>query len=425
MLVSFDVSSLFTNVPIDEAVQVIRDRLRGDETLMNRTTLSPDRVAELLEACLRSTYFCYGGEFYEQREGAAMGSPVSAVVANLYMEFFEELALKSAPSKPRLWKRYVDDTCCIVKKGTVEGLLSHLNSVRPSIRFTVEVEREGSLPFLDTLLQRRDDGSLDVTVYRKPTHTDRYLDFQSHHPSHVKRGLVRCLYDRARSITTRQDNLKKEECHLAEVLKQNGYPSSFIRSSSVPSRRNVEVTEAPLLEGGRRPPLVMLPYTEGVSEDIRRVCRKFGLKVVFRSGLSLRSMLTRVKDTLGMEKRSKVVYQIPCSCGKKYIGETVRRLETRMKEHRDACQKGALEKSALAEHAWENHHPIKWEEATVIDQARTNKELLLKEAIHIRLQHPHLNRDGGLELPGCWVAALKGTAARVDRRQPATSGDIA
>ena len=64
MLVSFDVSSLFTNVPIDEAVQVIRDRLRGDETLVNRTTLSSDKVAELLEVCLKSTYFCYGGEFY-------------------------------------------------------------------------------------------------------------------------------------------------------------------------------------------------------------------------------------------------------------------------------------------------------------------------------------------------------------------------
>ena len=59
-----------------------------------------------------------------------------------------------------------------------------------------------------------------------------------------------------------------------------------------------------------------------------------------------------------------------------------------MKEHRDACQKGALEKSALAEHAWENHHPIKWEEATVIDQARTHKELLLKEAIHVRRSSP-------------------------------------
>ena len=76
-----------------------------------------------------------------------------------------------------------------------------------------------------------------------------------------------------------------------------------------------------------------------------------------------------------------------------------------MKEHRDACQKGALEKSTLAEHAWENHRPIKWE-----------------EAIHIRLPRPDLNRDGGLEPPGCWMAALKGTATRVNWRQSATSG---
>ena len=323
ILVSFDVSSLFTNVPIDEAVQVIRDRLRRDETLVSRTTLSPDRVAELLETCLKSTYFCYGGEFYEQREGAAMGSPVSAVVANLYMEFFEELALRSAPTKPRLWKRYVDDTCCI------EGHNGRTPEPPQQCAAIHQVHcgsgEGGSLPFLE------DDGNLDVTVYRKPTHTDRYLDFRSHHPSHVKRGLVRCLYDRARSITTRQEDLQKEDCHLTKVLRQNGYPSNFIRSSSIPSRRDAETTEEPLPEEGRRPPMVMLPYTEGVSEDIRRVCRKFGMKVVFRSGLSLRSMLTKVKDTLALEKKSKVVYQVPCSCGEIYIWETLRRLETRMK----------------------------------------------------------------------------------------------
>ena len=95
MLVNFDVTSLFTNVQIHEAVQVIRDKPQGDETLVDRTSLSPDRVTELLEACLRLTYFSYRGDFYEQQVGAAMGSPVSAVVANLYMEFFEELALRA------------------------------------------------------------------------------------------------------------------------------------------------------------------------------------------------------------------------------------------------------------------------------------------------------------------------------------------
>ena len=111
------------------------------------------------------------------------------------------------------------------------------SSACPSIRFTVEVEKGGTLPFLDTLLRRKHDGTLDVTVYRKPTHTDRYLDFRSHHPPHVKRGLVRCLFDRARSVTSTQDNLQKEECHLAKVLKQNGYPGAFIRSSRHPPRQ--------------------------------------------------------------------------------------------------------------------------------------------------------------------------------------------
>ena len=108
-----------------------------------------------------------------------MGSTVSAVVANLYMEFFEELALCTAPSRPRLWKWYVDDTCCILRKGDEDGLLAHLNSIRPTIKFTMEVEEGGSLAFLDARVQRWEDGRLDITVYRKPTHTDRYLPVPS------------------------------------------------------------------------------------------------------------------------------------------------------------------------------------------------------------------------------------------------------
>ena len=86
----------------------------------------------------------------------------------------------------------------------------------------------------------------------------------------------------------------------------------------------METTEALPQKGGCRPTLVMLPYTEGVSDDIRRVCRKFGMKVVFKSGRSLCSMLTKVKNALSMEKMFKVLYQVPYSCGKAYVGETVR-----------------------------------------------------------------------------------------------------
>ena len=113
-----------------------------------------------------------------------MDSPVSAVVANLYMEFFEELALESAPERPRLWKRYVDDTCCIVQRDAVDH---HLNDVRPTIKFTMELEKDGSLPFLDTKLTRREDGTLNVTVFRTGTH-GQVLALQLPPPTECKEG---------------------------------------------------------------------------------------------------------------------------------------------------------------------------------------------------------------------------------------------
>ena len=89
----------------------------------------------------------------------------------------------------------------------------------------------------------------------------------------------------------------------------------------------------------------------GIREDIKLACGKFGVRVVFKFGRSLWSVLTKVKDRLPAEKQSKVVYPIPCRCGKSYIGETTRKLDTRMKKQQDACCKGMLEKSTVAEHA--------------------------------------------------------------------------
>ena len=83
-----------------------------------------------------------------------------------------------------------------MKKSMIEELLKHPNSVWPTIKFTVELEKDGTLPFLDTHLWRKEDGSLDIIVYRKPTHTNRYPHFQFHHPAYVRRGLVRCLYNK-------------------------------------------------------------------------------------------------------------------------------------------------------------------------------------------------------------------------------------
>ena len=175
-------SALFTSVPIDPALKVIKDLLVKDNTLKERTVMDVEDIILLLEFCLKNTYFSFQGQFYEQVEGAAMGSPVSPIVANLYMEYLEQKALSTAPNPPKFWGRYVDDTFVIHKEANKQSFLQHINSVDPAIRFTVEDNKEdGSIPFLDTIVKPEADGSLSITVYRKPTHTDQYLQWDSHH----------------------------------------------------------------------------------------------------------------------------------------------------------------------------------------------------------------------------------------------------
>ena len=89
-LSSYDVTALFTSVPVDPAIGIIKDLLEKDPTLKERTVMSEGDIVLLFEFCLKNTYFSFQGQFYEQVEGVDMGSPVSLIVANLYMEYFEQ-----------------------------------------------------------------------------------------------------------------------------------------------------------------------------------------------------------------------------------------------------------------------------------------------------------------------------------------------
>ena len=136
-ITSFDVKALFTSVPVQPSMQIVKQRLQQDNTLPQRTSMSIPKITSLLEFCLSHTYFLFQGKYYEQVQGAAMGSPISPLIANIFMEEFEVQALSSSPP-PSLWLRFVDDTFVINKAEHSQELLQHINNQDPHIQFTVE-----------------------------------------------------------------------------------------------------------------------------------------------------------------------------------------------------------------------------------------------------------------------------------------------
>jgi len=159
-----------------------------------------------------------------------MGSPVSPVVANLCMEEIKESAINASPVTPNIWKRYVDDSFCIIKKNGVTAFHDTLqvNSTDTTISFTIEHECNGKISFLDTLVSRNNE-TISVDVYGKPTLTDRYFDFNSHHDKKHKVNTAATLLHRALNLPNTSEGKEQELNHVYVTLESNGYPSKFIR----------------------------------------------------------------------------------------------------------------------------------------------------------------------------------------------------
>ena len=135
--------------------------------------------------------------------------------------------------------------CCTLRADLVKNFHCHLNSIEPSIQFTLEAESEGQLAFLDVLISHNLDGSIDTTVYRKPTHTNKYVDFSSHHPLAHKIAVVRTLYSKAQALTSSAVTRTQEQHTISKALAQNGYPATFIHRCSQPSHDATSHSQPP------------------------------------------------------------------------------------------------------------------------------------------------------------------------------------
>ena len=310
-LVSFDVKSLFTSIPLQLALHCTETAIQQSTV---KLSLPTEDIMDLLNICLTSTYFQYNGKHYKQLHGTAMGSPVS-VVAEIVMQHVEERALATCQQTIPLWLRYVDDSFTAIHKGEIDAFHDHLNEKNADIQSTKEIEENGKLPFLDCLVSR-ENNELRTTVYRKPTQTDILLDESSYNPTSHKATTIRTLMRRAQLVCDTPDSLRDENKYLERVFMKNNYNADF-------TRRNIyRPTDADATNQNlTHVTTVTIPYIKGTSETISRILQPYNIRVAHKpTRPTLRHLLTNVKDRDEPNCRQGAVYKIKCSdCQASYI----------------------------------------------------------------------------------------------------------
>ena len=258
------------------------------------------------------------------------------------------------------------------------------------------------------------DGNLKLRVYRKKTHTNQYLSFNSHHPLHQKLGVVRTLLDRCEGIISEEQDRVEERDTIKSALQVCGYPPWAIEKVKKQQLEKGESKNSKQKKHQDRKDqnkgMVVLPYVAGVSEKLARIFKKRQVSTAMRPHTTLKGLLVHPKDKSDPKEG---VYRIDCGgCDKVYVGETKRALKTRVGEHRKEVEEleksmvytrssrkasySDIHKSAITDHVAQENHMIEWEKAKIVDRERDWMARGVREAIVIRqFQNKCMNRDEG------------------------------
>ena len=373
-IVSFDVVSLFTNVPLDKVLDFIR--AKGEEEIYN-FPIPVGKICELVKLCVSDTFFCFDDNIYKQTFGVAMGSSLSPVLANIYMEFFETSLLPNiniVGVKLILWKRYVDDTFALLETNDEESLdrfLESLNSQEDSIKFTLEKSQNDCIPFLDVYVVKTNNG-FETKVFRKSTHTNSYIHYFSGHSNDIKRGVIVGLFLRAFRLCSPQyldnelDSIKNSFLDLA-------YPQWFI-DLALSKARNIYFSSNDNCSNWNKDGLkvITLPYNQRLKEITSMLDDKVH-KFVFQYKNTIKKCICNNQFGRRNNEIEKGVYVINCNdCNLAYVGETGRQFKTRLEEHARAIRYNDS-KSALAAHCWNENHHMNFKDSKIVYRESNEK----------------------------------------------------
>ena len=413
ILASFDVVNLFTTTPPDAALETLQEKLKVDSTLKDRTNLTVGTIMELVTVCVRKTYFQYGSNFYKPKDGLVMGSSLSPILANVYLEKFEEEAINTFDPKPLQFLRYVDDIYIEWPENIrpIEELQTHFNMKSNVTKFTLEKEKDEGLPFLDVHVKRKNN-KITTEVYRKPTDSGLYLQYDSNHPCAVKNGIVSTLLHRAKTHSSDKKKYKEEVQKVKTTLIENKYPPKLI-DNIIRKHENEERKE---IEKKKPETTITLPYIPRLSEKIRKIGNKANIRIVFSSNNTLRNQLVNFRPK--SQKRDKeVIYSIPCECSKNYIGETGRPLEVRLKEHQYSLKKRDPDVSKLCEHHFTTGHRFLWDQAEIIGQEQNWKARKVHEAAEIMKGGDMVISTPSFDIDPVWRHMIKNLKIRKSKEQ--------
>jgi hypothetical protein len=254
------------------------------------------------------------------------------------------------------------------------------------------------------LVIRDNEKGLQTSVYRKKTFTGTYLHWDSLTPREYKIGLINCLINRAHKICSNDDELKIEISKIQEILMKNEYPPKIVANTIQRyfRNKNKQQTKTKIdtsYDVPKKQVFLVLPYYKGaddVKSQLTNYVQKCFPAVDFRFAFKSHSNLSRsfgFKDKVENKMKSKIVYRINCcDCDQFYIGKTIRQFVLRLVEHRKD------KSSSVHKHMSDENHKIDWENFQIIDSARDDRRLLLKEMLHIKNLKPELNVQKSSEL---------------------------
>ena len=222
-MISYDVSSLFTNIPLAETVDIAIQLLLDNEPGLG---MSREELITLFEFATAKSHFLFNDEIYDQIDGVAMGSPLGPVLANIFMGHYEKIWIENyMGTKPEIYKRYVDDIFCLFQN-EVDALIffEYLNEQHINIKFTYEKEIDGKLCFLDVLIKNVNTQKFETSVFRKSTFTGLLTNFLSFAPMLYKVALIKTLINRVHCICSNSKILLENLKEVKTILGKNMFP---------------------------------------------------------------------------------------------------------------------------------------------------------------------------------------------------------